>query len=340
MAPLTRCRADPTTFAPTDLVVEYYGQRSSAGLVVSEATVICERARGFPNTPGVYNAAQVEGWKKVAAKLHEGGSLLSIQLWHQGRTASSKLMGKTPLGPSAIAYRTMSGEMSEVPEVIPAEMIPSIVEEYAAATRNALEAGADFVEVHAANGYLPNQFLCDSSNQRTDAYGGSVENRARFLQEVLEACIKAAGGDAQKVGVRISPTSRFQDTVDSTPMELWTHVAKNIASLKLAYLHVVDTRDQGWGPVTDPVECKITGAFFREHMPAETAVFSAGGHDRASGIEYLSDNRVDAIVYGKLFLANPDLPRRFELDAKLNEPDRNTFYAFTAEGYTDYPALE
>jgi N-ethylmaleimide reductase len=342
MAPLTRCRATPGTNAPNAMMAQMYAERASAGLLIAEATVISEEARGFPNTPGAYSAEQTAGWKLVTDAVHAKGGRIFLQLWHQGRTASKDLNGGlVPVGPSPQADGSWAngfgGRGGEAREAT-LEDIARIIGDYKLCAQNAMAAGFDGVELHAANGYAPNQFLVDGVNKRTDAFGGSIANRARFLEEALDACIAACG--AERVGVRLSPASHWQDIQDSDPLALYTHVGRMLAGKAgLAYLHVVEPRDTGLGaPPTDPVDLQLTASFFRTTCGFPGAVLSAGGHSMESGQQFLQSGACDAVVFGRHYISNPDLVERFKAAADsgkepvLTPYDRATFYASGPEG--------
>jgi len=316
MAPLTRCRATPGTCAANEMMAKHYADRASAGLLIAEATVISEEARGFPNTPGCYNPAQAAGWRLVTDAVHAAGGRIFLQLWHQGRTASQQLNGGVqPVGPSAVAgWRTGFGGVGDAPREATEADIARIIGDYRNAARTAKEAGFDGVELHAANGYLPNQFLCTSSNKRADGWGGTVERRARFLSEALDALL--VEWPPERVGVRVSPAGHWQDMYDEDPLALWTHVGKLLQGKGgLAYLHVVEPRDTGLGAApTDPVDLQLTAAFFRPLFSGP--ILSAGGHDFESAREYVGGGRADAAVFGRWFISNPDLVKRFEIAEK------------------------
>lgn len=347
LAPLTRCRADSGTFAANALMAAHYAARADAGLLIMEATVISEEARGFPNTPGCTSPAQIEGWKGVlnAIRAKGTGARAFLQLWHQGRTASRELSGKDPIGPSAIGgWKNGFGGVGEACKEMSVDDIKRVLEEYRRASECALEAGFDGVEIHGANGYLPNQFLAMSSNKRTDEYGGDIPRRARFLLEATRAAISVYGAD--KVGVRISPASHWQDIHDDDPVATYKYVAKELHALKVAYVHVVEPRNTGLTstPEEGSVDASLTGAAIRE-FGYGGVILSAGGHDFNSGTEYLAKGSADAVVYGRWFISNSDLVRRFELmskgeTVKINEYNRDTFYGGGAVGYNDYPLLD
>jgi N-ethylmaleimide reductase len=341
MAPLTRCRAG-NEYIPQPMNVTYYAQRASAGLIISEATQVARNGIGYPNTPGIYTSEQVEGWKQVTDAVHAQGGRIFLQLWHAGRVAHPSLLpvNELPIAPSAISANCMAdtaeGQQPHVtPRALALDEIPEIVAQFQQGAKNAIVAGFDGVEIHSANGYLLDQFLQDSANQRSDAYGGTIENRARLLIEVVQAVTEVWG--QERVGVRLSPSSTFNDMRDSNPVALFSHVAQALNSQGLAYLHIVEPRIQGNETVTD--DGKGLGAkFFRSHF--QGTIITAGGYDRATGEAVLHGNQANLVAYGRLFLANPDLPKRFELRASLNRYDRSTFYSSGEEGYIDYPALD
>ncbi|WP_413164199.1 alkene reductase [Capilliphycus salinus ALCB114379] len=341
MAPLTRMRAASGN-VPQEMNVIYYRQRASAGLIISEASQISPQGLGYPNTPGIYSAEQVEGWKKVTQAVHDEGGRIFLQLWHVGRISHPSLQpnGELPVAPSAIApegmANTFSGEQPFVtPRALETEEIPEIVEQYRQAAYNAKLAGFDGVEIHSANGYLLDQFLHDGSNKRTDRYGGSLENRARFLMEVVEAVTSV--WDRDKVGVRLSPSSTFGTVFDSDPEALFNYVVSELNRFNLAYLHLVEPRIQGNQTVEDDGN-GLGARHFRSIY--QGTIISAGGYTRETGEAVLEAGDADLVAYGRLFIANPDLPKRFALNAPLNEYDRSTFYGGDERGYTDYPFLD
>lgn len=336
MAPLTRNRAG-TGNVPTDLNALYYQQRASAGLIITEATPISAMAHGYPATPGIHTPAQLEGWKKVVQAVHAQGGKIVLQLWHVGRISHPSLLpdNALPVAPSAIkpagqAFTYQGLQDFVTPRALELAELPGIVADYATATKHALEAGFDGVEVHAANGYLLDQFLRDGSNKRTDQYGGSLENRSRLLLEVVNAVIAVAGAD--KVGVRISPLNPFNDMADSNPQALFNHVAEVLSPLGLAYLHAVEG-GMGGGEVA-PFDFNVLRKHFKGPYIANLA------YDKAKGNAAIASGHADAIAYGVPFLANPDLVERFRQDAPLNAPDQASFYGGTEKGYTDYPTLQ
>jgi N-ethylmaleimide reductase len=336
MAPLTRNRAG-TGNVPTDLNALYYQQRATAGLIITEATPISAMAHGYPATPGIHTPAQVEGWKKVVQAVHAQGGKIVLQLWHVGRISHPSLLpdNALPVAPSAIkpagqAFTYQGLQDFVTPRALELAELPGIVADYAAATKHALEAGFDGVEVHAANGYLLDQFLRDGSNKRSDQYGGSLENRSRLLLEVVNAVIAVAGAD--KVGVRISPLNPFNDMADSNPQALFNHVAEVLSPLGLAYLHAVEG-GMGGGDVV-PFDFNE----LRKHFKG--AYIANLSYDKARGNAAIASGHADAIAYGVPFLANPDLVERFRQDAPLNTPDQGSFYGGSEKGYTDYPTLQ
>lgn len=349
MAPLTRNRAGVGN-VPHALNAEYYRQRASAGLIISEATQISPQGVGYPGTPGIHSPEQVEGWKLVTQAVHDKGGRIFLQLWHVGRISHPLLQpnGALPVGPSAIAPEgmasTLEGEKPFVtPHALEIDEIAGIVEDYRKAAENAMAAGFDGVEIHSANGYLLDQFLQDGVNKRTDRYGGTVENRARFLLEVTEAVVSVWGSD--RVGVRLSPASTFNDVSDSNPVETFSYVAKALNQFNLAYLHFVEPRVNEdslnrWMKIegAEIRLAELTSGFFRSYFQGK--IISAGGHDRDSGNDAIASGNADLVAYGRLFISNPDLPKRFELNAPLNPYDRSTFYGGTEKGYIDYPPLE
>ncbi len=329
MAPLTRGRATPDA-VPTPIMATYYEQRAEAGLLISEATAVSPMGYGWVNAPAMYNDAQEQGWKQVTSAVHKAGGRIFLQLWHMGRVSHPDFLnGGQPVAPSALTAKgraiTPEGRKPYVePRALTVEEIKATVQDYAKATERALRAGFDGVEVHAANGYLIDQFLRDGSNQRTDEYGGSIENRARFLKEVVEAVAKVAG--AGKVGVRISPCNDFNDMQDSNPLELSAYVAKMLDGYGLSYLHSREMGDDG--RLADVLRKNFSGVLVLND-----------GYTREKGEAVLKSGKADAFAFGVPFLANPDLVQRLRVNAPLNAPDVSTFYTHDARGYTDYPTL-
>jgi N-ethylmaleimide reductase len=343
MAPLTRMRAEKSTLAVRKLNVEYYAQRASeGGLIIAEASQVMPEGQGSPNTPGIYSKEQVTRWKEVVDAVHAKGGIIFLQLWHVGRVSHSSLQpgGKLPVSASAIAInattRIASGETVpyETPRALETDEIPGIIEAYRQATRNAREAGFDGVEVHGANGYLLEQFLQTRSNQRTDQYGGSIENRARLLLEVTRAVVETWSSD--RVAIRLSPFGVSNDSGEADPMPLYSYVIGELGKLNLAYLHFVEPRSSGVG----------RAEVFHENVPKAYELFrplwkgvlvTAGGFDAASAEEAVASGNVDIIAFGRPFIANPDLPERIKLKVPFNPYNRATFYGGEEKGYTDYP---
>jgi N-ethylmaleimide reductase len=335
MAPMTRNRAGQGN-VPTELMATYYEQRASAGLIITEATQISPQGIGYPGTPGIHSDEQVAGWKHVTDAVHKSGGRIFLQLWHVGRISHPSLQpdGALPVAPSAIAPAgeaiTFTGMQKFVtPRVLEIGEIPGIVNDFAEGAKRAKAAGFDGIEVHAANGYLIDQFLRDGANQRTDAYGGPVENRARFLREVTEAVIGVWGAD--RVGVRLSPTSAFNDMSDSDPHKTFGHAASVLNGIKVGYIHVVEPAAEKQGPggrVSRVIRTNYRGT-----------LIANGGYDLKSGNAAIASGETDLVSYGVLFLANPDLPVRFKRGTELNAPQQATFYGGDSHGYTDYPAL-
>ncbi len=338
MAPMTRSRADINGIVGESTNL-YYSQRVSAGLIISEAINISEQAIGSPLTPGIYTLEQIEAWKKVTASVNENGGVIFAQLWHTGRVGHSLVKhGDLPVAPSAIAIEgqehfTMEGPKAyETPIELTTEEVETIVQTYKQAAINAIEAGFDGVELHAAFGYLPNQFLADSSNTRTDQYGGSTENRNRFVLEIMNEMVNAIGAD--KVAVRLSPTSTYNSMNHVDPQTQFTLLIQELNKLPLAYVHIMNVPFSVEKFPNYPLNSVETFGKLSEHL-----VIANCGYDRESGEAELEKGIAQMISYGSLFLANPDLPKRFELNAPLNEPDRATMYGGKDEGYIDYPFL-
>jgi len=333
MAPLTRNRAPGGM--PTALMAEYYTQRATAGLIITEGSQISDQAVGYPATPGIHSDAQAEAWKKITDAVHAKGGRIVVQLWHCGRVSHPDFHGgELPVAPSAIkpegqAFTNTGLQDFVTPRALALHEISGIIEQYRHAARIAMQAGFDGVEIHSANGYLLDQFLRDGSNQREDAYGGSLANRSRLLLEVTEAVCGEIG--ANKVGVRISPINAFNDMHDSDPQALFNHVAEALSEFGPAYLHVVEVSMAGEKDESvdmQQIRQRFNGAYIAN-----------GGYDKARAQAAIAEDRADLVAFGTAYLANPDLPERFRLDAPLNTPDQATFYGGDAKGYTDYPAL-
>ncbi|MEO1211576.1 MAG: alkene reductase [Cyanobacteria bacterium J06638_20] len=343
MAPLTRNRSSADALAPQAMHATYYAQRASAGLIISEATQISPQGIGYPLTPGIYSDAQTTAWKTVTDAVHAKGGRIFLQLWHVGRISHPSLQpdGALPVGPSAIAPQgmanTYSGDQPFVtPRALELSELPGIVADYRTAAENALAAGFDGVEVHSANGYLLDQFLHDGSNHRTDAYGGSIKNCTRLLFEVLETVIDVWGSD--RVGIRLSPSGTFNDVADSNPKALFTYVVESLNRYNLAYLHLIEPRtgSDAANPA-HPDAIDLTTAFFRSIYSG--TILSAGGYTQESGNKAIAVGHTDLVVYGRIYISNPDLVERFRRNASLNPYDRSTFYGGNEQGYTDYPTL-
>ena len=335
MAPMTRNRA-PDTVANT-LMQEYYRQRAGAGLIISEGSQISTQGIGYPATPGIHTEAQVRGWKGVTDAVHAAGGHIFCQLWHCGRISHPDFHGgEPPVAPSPVRPEgqalTPEGPRDFVtPRALEADEIPGIVADYAHAADCARRAGFDGVEIHAANGYLIDQFLRDGTNRRTDGYGGPVENRARFLLEVTAAVCDTLG--AERVGVRLSPRNPFNDIRDSDPAGTFGYAVQQLDRFGLGYLHVTEM-DMGQPGAAGP---DFDLGLLRR--ACKGIYVTNGGYDKARANAAIASGAADAVAFGVLFLANPDLVERFRQDAPLNEPDPETFYGGGARGYTDYPTL-
>ena len=336
MAPLTRNRAGEGN-VQGELNATYYAQRASAGLIIAEATQVAPEGQGYISTPGIHSAEQIEGWKKVTAAVHAAGGRIVLQLWHVGRISHTSLQpgGKAPVAPSAIRAEakvfTAEGfsDVSE-PRALELSEMPALVDSYRQGARNAIEAGFDGVEVHGANGYLIDQFLRDKSNLRTDDYGGNIDNRTRLLFEVCEAVSNEIG--AGLTGVRLSPLTSFGDVSDSNPQALFNHAVERLAALNLAFIHVIEGETGG-----DRHPQSFDYAAMRK--PFKGSWIVNNGYDRDSAIEAVASGKADLVAFGRLFIANPDLPRRLRENAPLNPLDAGTLYGGSEHGYTDYPAL-
>ena len=334
MAPLTRCRANIPVRVPTELMAEYYKQRASAGLIISEATSVDAMGVGYPDTPGIWSEEQVAGWARIASAVHAAGGRMVLQLWHVGRVSDPVyLNGERPVAPSAIAP---SGHVSlvrplkpfEVPRALETSEIPGIIAAYERGAANAKRAGFDGVEIHGANGYLLDQFLQDSSNTRTDAYGGTLEKRARLMIEVAEACVDVWG--AGRVGLHLAPKCDSHGMGDSNPSATFGYIARELGKRRLAFICTREAQQPGAiGPEIGRIFKQAGGGGYiaNEKFTGESA---AGA---------IASDEADAVAFGKLFIANPDLPRRLREKRELNVPRPELFYGPGAEGYTDYPAI-
>ncbi|WP_318373260.1 alkene reductase [Enterobacter sp.] len=343
MAPLTRLRSIEPGDIPTPLMGEYYRQRASAGLIISEATQISAQAKGYAGAPGLHSPEQIAAWKKITAGVHAENGHMAVQLWHTGRISHTSLQpgGQAPVAPSAIAAGTRTSlrdangnairEETSVPRALEIDEIPGIVNDFRQAVANAREAGFDLVELHAAHGYLLHQFLSPSANQRTDEYGGSVENRARLVLEVVDAVCNEWGAD--RIGIRVSPIGTFQNT-DNGPNEEADalYLIEELARRGIAYLHMSEPDWAGGAPYTEAFREKVRARF---HGP----IIGAGAYTPEKAEDLMSKGLIDAVAFGRDYIANPDLVERLERKAELNPQRPESFYGGGAEGYTDYPTL-
>lgn len=339
MAPLTRRRA-AADGVPTAMNALYYAQRTSAGLIMAEATPISQQGTGYPDVPGIYTQKQIEGWKLVTDAVHEKGGHIFLQLWHVGRFSHNDFQpgGKAPVAPSAIPFRGRQintgkngHQETPIPHALTKPEIKSIIGDYWQAAKNAMEAGFDGVELHAANGYLVDQFLNDISNQRTDEYGGSFGNRYRFLAEVLDALCSVWGSD--RVGVRLAPGGGSLGMRDSDPLGLFAYVISRLNDFDLAYLSIL----QQWFDVEDyPPELKNLTPYFRKFY--DGLLITNHGFDFAQANKIIADGHAEMVAFGKWYISNPDLVERFSAGSPITEPDPDTFYGGDERGYTDYPS--
>ncbi len=346
MAPLTRNRAPDAI--PTPLMATYYAQRASAGLLITEATAICHEGQGYADVPGLYGTEQLDGWKRVTQAVHAAGGKIVTQLWHVGRVSHVELQPhfQKPVAPSAIRANTKTVLLKDgaavfvdtsEPRALDAEEIPGIVQAYRHAAMNAISAGFDGVEIHAANGYLIDQFLKTGSNQRTDDYGGSIANRARLLLEVVAAVTEAIGGG--RTGIRLSPVTPANDVVDADPQPLFEHVARELGRFGLAYVHVIEGATGGPRELADrPFDYAAFKTAYRQ-AGGTGAWMVNNGYDLPLAQQALADG-ADLVAFGRTYIANPDLVARLQAGGPFNKPDKTTFYGGGAKGYTDYPALE
>lgn len=331
LAPMTRSRAVEGN-VPNPLAATYYVQRASAGLIVTEATQVSPQGVGYIRTPGIHSKEQVAGWKKITAAVHRAGGKIFLQLWHVGRISHPDFHGgELPVAPSAVAaegtvFTPKGPQKMVVPRALEANELPGIVEQFKRGAENAKEAGFDGVEIHGANGYLLDQFTRDGTNKRTDAYGGSIKNRARFPLEVTEAVVGVWGPG--RVGYRIAPNSPFNSMSDSNPVETFSYLAAELDARDVVYLHVVDPAADGDKRISPILKEIFDGTYIVN-----------GGFDAETADAAIRNGEADLVAFGVPFLANPDLPERYRQKAPLNAPDQKTFYAGEAKGYTDYPAL-
>ena len=336
MAPLTRNRA-VAGLVPNPLATEYYGQRASAGLLITEASQVSQQGQGYQDTPGIYSREQVVGWRKVTDRVHAREGRIFIQIWHVGRVSHTSLQPNNgaPVAPSAIRAKGktfVGGTFTDIsePRALALEEIPDIIESFKRGAANALQAGFDGVEIHGANGYLLDQFAKDGTNKRTDAYGGSIENRARLMLEVSKAVAAVAG--AERTGIRISPVTPANDASDSNPQPLFDHIVDGLNALKLTYIHVIEGATGGPRDIAPFDYASLRNRF-------KGAYIANNGYDFDLANKMLKAGAADLIAFGKPFISNPDLVERLKQGAPLNEWDKTTFYGGGAKGYTDYPAL-
>jgi N-ethylmaleimide reductase len=339
MAPLTRQRSDQVGDIPNSLMLEYYTQRASeGGLIITEATTIAVTGRGYLGAPGIYSDEQVAGWKKITDAVHAKGGKILLQIWHVGRVSHVDMTGgEAPVGPSVVPFEgvayTKKGWVPVSPNrALEIEEIPALIETYREGAKRAMAAGFDGVEIHGGNGYLLDQFLQDGSNKRTDAYGGSVENRARLLLEVTDAIISVWDGD--RVGVRLGPNSKFNAMSDSDPAATFGYVAGQMKKRGAAYLHVIEPRIKGNVPIEEGLPPVAAGQI-KEIFQGK--IIAAGGFEPDTAEEIVEKGEADLVAFGRHFISNPDLPKRIQLGLPLNPYDRATFYGGDAHGYTDYP---
>ena len=339
MSAMTRSRADINGVVGA-MTIQYYTQRVTAGLIFTEAIRISEEATGSPFTPGIFTRQQIDSWKKVTNAVHENGGLIIAQLWHTGRAGHSiDRNGKLPLAPSALPIQGMQHFTShglkdyEIPQEITIAEIKQTIADFGQAAKNAMEAGFDGVELHAANGYLPNQFLAESANQRTDEYGGSIPNKSRFVLEVMRELISAVGGE--KVGIKLSPFHPYGNMVLDNPVDTYTHLIEELNKLDFTFVELMKRSHYfpaaAHYPADDEIE--LFGSMINKTVIANTA------YDKASAEAEIEKGIAKLVSFGTLFLSNPDLPKRFEVDATLNQPDRATMFGGGAQGYIDYPFL-
>ena len=338
MAPLTRSRADEAQgdIPGSTMNVEYYRQRSGAGLIISEGTQVSPTGKGYMATPGIYSQAQVEGWKHITQAVHAAGSKIIAQIWHVGRITHPDLTGGAqPIAPSAIqphvvAYTHQGKVDVPVPHALSITEIKEVIEQFRQGAANAMRAGFDGVEIHGANGYLVDQFIRDGANQRSDAYGGSIENRCRFALEVVDACVAEIG--AGRVGIRLSPLTPFNDLNDNDPQAVFGYLVEQLNQRGIAFIHFIE------GATGGPRD--LPGFDYAAARQAFKGSYIANnGYTREMAIEAIASDRADAVAFGRLFIANPDLVERLRMNMTLNEANPKTFYTPGPVGYTDYPTL-
>jgi len=336
MAPMTRNRAENEGRIPIDIMAAYYAQRASAGLIISEGSQVSPQGVGYLNTPGIHSKEQVEGWKKVTRAVHEKGGLIFLQLWHVGRVSHPDFhngalpVAPSPINPETEAYTPLGLKKTVVPRELSTSEVRAVVQDFVRGARNAVEAGFDGVEVHGANGYLIEQFLRDSANHRKDEYGGSIENRSRFLMEIVDGVGQAIG--RERVGVRLSPANTWNIPADSDTKALYGSVIDRLSGSGLAYLHL---REKASDVSGIPNMVANVSEFFRPRFKG--VLMTNTGFDRESGNRVIASGLADLVAFGVPFIANPDLVERFAKNLPLNSPDQSTFYMGGAKGYIDYP---
>lgn len=343
MPPMTRSRSTQPGDVPNALMAEYYAQRAGAGLIISEGVYISPLAQGYAWTPGIYTAEQIEGWRQVTDAVHKAGGRIFAQLWHVGRLSHTSLLGgQSPVSSSAIqaqgVHVFVAGDdgkggfaQASMPRALEIAEIHAIIDDYRQAARNAIAAGFDGVELHAANGYLVNQFIDSEANNRTDEYGGSLENRLRFLKEAAQALIEGAG-DANRVGIRLAPLTTLNGCVDADPETTYTAAAKLLGEIGVVYVHIAEADWEQAPDMSVSFKQKLRKAF-------PGALIYAGKYTADRARAALNEDLADLIAFGRLFIANPDLPERLRINAPLNSHDRDTLFGGGAHGFTDYPSL-
>lgn len=346
MAPLTRMRASLPGFVPNEMMAEYYAQRASdGGLIISEATVISEEGRGAPNTPGIYSDAQIARWRRITDAVHAKGGRIVQQLWHMGRLSHPTYQpeGQAPVAPSAIAAKVdvllpdRTTTPCPAPRAMDAQEVGVLIDTYVQAAQNAVTAGFDGVEIHAANGYLLEQFLQSRSNQRQDEYGGSIENRCRLIIEIAQAVSDAIGKG--RTGIRLSPFGIANDSGEDDPDQLYGYLVEALDALDLAYLHLIEPRASGAGQ--RDVDHKDVPSAARLYRPKwRNTLITAGNFNGETAKTWVEEGAADAIAFGRYFISNPDLPTRIQQDQPLTPYDRSTFYSLGEKGYLDYPAMQ
>ncbi|KAG2389319.1 hypothetical protein C9374_013879 [Naegleria lovaniensis] len=344
MAPLTRCRALNGDCEHTDFGVEYYSQRASkGGLIIAEATQITPQGQGYPNTPGIYSQQQIEAWKKITESVHQKGGFIFLQLWHVGRQRYAQSVSSSEVGiknAKSFNWETNEYVVPETPKSLTIEEIKEIIKQYKQAAMNAKLAGFDGVELHAANGYLVDQFLQDGVNKRNDEYGGSIENRLRFMREAIEAVIEGFDHESHRVGIRLSPSGVFLEISDSNPNALFSAAVKALDSYDLAYIHLVEPRVVG-GALNDNGEAEAQPVVATRDLKPLTKIpiISAGGFNAQTALQVVEEGVTDMIAFGRYFISNPDLPERIKRGVEFSKYDRSTFYGSkdVKTGYTDYP---